>query len=267
MIRKTPVIVFVALLLSMPVSLYAQSPYQCSWEKDSYVIGAGSVTAAAGLFFYRSVSSLTAAESNQLSRESVNGFDRSATYHFSEQADKTSDVLFGLAAAAPFILFADKDMRNDWQTITLMYVEAWSFIGGTSLVSKGLIERERPYVYNPNVSLDKKLSSDAKMSFFSNHTTTAFASAVFLSTVYSDYNPDSKWTPYVWAGSLLTASVVGYLRYEAGMHFPTDIFAGALVGSAIGYAIPYLHRVDKENVSITPAVPHTDYGFSIRVKF
>jgi membrane-associated phospholipid phosphatase len=51
------------------------------------------------------------------------------------------------------------------------------------------------------------------------------------------------------------------------MHFPTDILAGAIVGSAIGYAVPWMHHVSKENMSITPGVPHADYGFSVQVKF
>jgi hypothetical protein len=262
-----PFVLFFALFFCTPVSSSAQSPYQSSWEKDGTIIGAGGISATAGFFLYKSVSVPARTQIENLSRESVNGFDRSAIYHFSEQADKTSDILFGIAAAAPCILLSDHAIRDDWKTITLMYVETWSFIGGTSMMSKGLIERYRPYAYNPNVSLDKKLSSDAKMSFFSNHTTAAFASAVFLSTVYSDYNPSSEWKPYIWAGSLLTASVVGYLRYEAGMHFPTDILTGAIVGSAIGYAIPWMHRSGKENLSITPGVPRTDYGFSIQVKF
>ena len=264
--KHTTMTLFLALFFCTPVSFYAQSPYQCSWGKDSYILGAGGVTAATGLYFYKSVSSPTTAEINQLSRETVNWFDRSATYHYSETAATTSDVLFGVTAAAPLILFADQAMRNDWRTITLMYIETWSFIGGTSMLSKGLIERYRPYAYNPNVSLEKKLTSDAKMSFFSNHTITAFASAVFLSTVYSDYNPNSEWKPYIWAGSLLTASVVGYLRYDAGMHFPTDILIGAVVGSAIGYAIPWMHHSGNEDVSISPSIPHADYGFSVQVK-
>jgi membrane-associated phospholipid phosphatase len=95
----------------------------------------------------------------------------------------------------------------------------------------------------------------------------AFASAVFISTVYSDYNPHSEWKPYIWAGSLLTASVVGYLRYEAGMHFPTDILVGALVGGTIGHVIPWLHRVGQENIFLTPSAHGTDYGFLMQVKF
>jgi len=263
----TPITLFFAIFLCIPVSSFAQSPYKCSWEKDGYIIGLGGASAATGFFLDRSVSSLTTAEINQLSRELVNWFDRSATYNYSESAGTASDILFGVASAAPFILFANENMRNDWTAITLMYLETWSFIGGSTFIVKGSVERIRPFVYNPDVPMDKKLTSDARKSFFSGHTTTAFASAVFLSTVFSDYNPDSKWRPYVWAGSLLTASVVGYLRYEAGMHFPTDILVGAVVGSAIGYAIPWMHRVGKENVSITPDVPHADYGFSVQLKF
>ena len=134
------------------------------------------------------------------------------------------------------------------------------------MLSKGLTERFRPYAFNPNVPMDNKLTRDAKTSFFSNHTTTAFASAVFLSTVYGDYNPNSEWKPYLWTGSLLVASIVGYLRYEAGEHYPTDIIAGAVAGSAVGYAIPWMHRTNKESISITLGVPHVDYGFSVQLK-
>ncbi len=89
----------------------------------------------------------------------------------------------------------------------------------------------------------------------------AFASAVYLSTVYSDYNTNPEWKPYVWAGSLLMAGVVGYLRYEAGEYFPTDILVGAITVSAIGYVISWMHRVGKENVSIAPGVPDAGTWF------
>ncbi len=267
MIKFKPIIFFIAIFFCIPISSYAQSPYQCSWGKDSYIIGAGGIIAVTGFFLDRAVSSPTIEEIDQLSRASVNGFDRSATNYYSEKAASTSDVLYGIAIAAPIVLIADQTMRNDWQTITLMYLETCSFMGGSVLISKGSIERFRPFTYNSDAPIIKKLDSDARKSFFSGHTTTAFASAVFLSTVYSDYNPKSEWRPYVWAGSLLMASVVGYLRYESGMHFPTDIITGAIVGSAIGYVIPWMHRVEKENISITPGMPPSNYGFSIQMKF
>jgi membrane-associated phospholipid phosphatase len=265
--RLKTITLIIAIVLFIPDLVFAQSPYQCSWQKDGTLIGAGSATAAVGLFFYKSVTAPALSEVSQLSGDAVNWFDRSAVNQYSKSAASASDILYGIAAAAPLFLFTDQSMSNDWRTITLMYIETWSFIGGTSMLSKGLIPRYRPYEYNPNVPQDKKLTSDAKMSFFSNHTTTAFASAVFLSTVYSDYHPNSEWKPYIWAGSLLTASIVGYLRYAAGEHFPTDILVGAVAGSAIGYAIPWMHRTNNENLSITPGVPHAEYGFSVQVKF
>ena len=75
---------------------------------------------------------------------------------------------------------------------------------------------------------------------------------MFVSNVYGDYFPNSKWKPFVWAGSLLAATTVGYLRFESGAHFPSDVLAGTVVGSAIGYVIPLLHRVENEQVSIAP---------------
>jgi hypothetical protein len=43
--------------------------------------------------------------------------------NFSEKADKTSDILYGVATVAPFVLFTDKTMQNDWKTIALIYLE------------------------------------------------------------------------------------------------------------------------------------------------
>jgi hypothetical protein len=265
--RLTSYTFIVVLLLTIPGLTFAQSPYRCSWEKDGSILGIGGAATALGYYFFRSVSAPSSSDILQRSGETINGFDRSAINQHSESAATISDVLIGITTAAPLLLCADHAIGKDWRTITLMYIETWSFIGGTSTLSKGLITRYRPYVYNPDVPLDKKLTSDAKMSFFSNHTTSAFASAVFLSTVYSDNHPNSDWKPYVWTGTLLVASAVGYLRYAAGEHFPSEILVGAVAGSAIGYAIPWMHRINNENMSITPSVPHADYGFSVQVKF
>jgi len=259
--------IIIAIVLCVSSQLHAKSPYRISWEKDGYILGLGITASSTGYLLYRSVSPPTLEELNNLSNLSINSFDRYATDRYSTTADLSSDILIGAFTAAPFILFFDKTIRNDWKTITLMYIEVWSFIGGGSMLSKGGIERFRPFVYNPNVPLDKKLSGDAKMSFFSNHTMAAFASAVFISTVYSDYNPDSEWKLYIWAGSLLSASIIGYLRYESGMHFPTDILVGAAAGSIVGYAIPWLHREGNKSVSITPDMYGRNYELTVRVKF
>jgi membrane-associated phospholipid phosphatase len=260
-------ILSIVLFLCTISSLFAQSPYKTSWTKDGYIAGTGTIIGLTALVADRSVHSLTPQEVSQLSRESINWLDRSAAYHYSPSASSASDVLYMIAFAAPAALLADQSIRKDWQTIILMYLETFGWVGSVTELTKASVQRLRPSVYNPDVSFSNKSSSDSRKSFFSGHASVSFASAVFISTVYSEYNPNSEWKPYVWAGSLLTASVVGFLRYEAGAHFPTDVLAGAVVGSAIGYAIPWMHRVDKENMSVTPGMPSADYGFMIQVKF
>ncbi|MBN1398016.1 MAG: phosphatase PAP2 family protein [Bacteroidetes bacterium] len=260
-------ILTIVIVLCLPDTGYAESPYRISREKDGYIFGAGITSAAGGYILYRSVSPPAPADIEKLSRSSISRFDRSAADHYSRRIDNSSDILAGTIALFPFALLADKTVRDDWLTISIMYVEVWSFIGAASFLSKGGIERYRPYVYNPGAPLDKKIIADAKMSFLSNHTMTVFAFAVFTSTVYNDYYPNSELRPYIWAGSLIAAGITGYLRYQSGMHFPTDIIAGAAVGSLIGYAIPWLHRDGKESISVTPNFYGGNYSFCISLKF
>ena len=94
----------------------------------------------------------------------------------------------------------------------------------------------------------------------------AFASAVFLSTVHDAYHPGSASSPYIWAGSLLAAAAVGVMRIESGEHFPTDVIAGAAVGSAIGYLIPRVHRVDTGRFSLTPVLRGSEVGIALEME-
>ena len=40
-------------------------------------------------------------------------------------------------------------------------------------------------------------------------------------------------------------------RVAAGMHFMTDVAAGALLGTAIGYAVPLLHRDGNDGLNLS----------------
>jgi membrane-associated phospholipid phosphatase len=177
----------------------------------------------------------------------VNRFDRSATYRYSENIDKASDVMIYPVVAAPLALLAGDCVHDSWETYSLMYAEAIALAAILPAYGKSTVERPRPYTYHPGVPMELKTTSDAKKSFFSRHASMAFASAVFLSVTYDDYYSDSDAGPYVWAGSLLAASAVAYTRYASGEHFPTDILAGAVVGSAVGFLIPWLHRTEGGN--------------------
>ncbi len=244
-----------------------QGPYTLDVQKELIIAGGEAAVFLVSSATKPHTEPLTASDIMNLDR-SVNWLDRSATGHYSLSIDHASDVLVAGVITAPVFFLLDGKIRNDFVTLTVMYAEAMSCAVLLPYCVKDFVDRPRPFVYNGGVPLQEKTSLDARRSFFSSHTCTAFASAVFVSEVFGDYYPASAWKPYVWASSLALASLTGVLRYESGMHFPSDIIVGALVGSAIGYAIPALHRETGDgglSISFTGISGHPK--FSLRYAF
>ena len=105
------------------------------------------------------------------------------------------------------------------------------YIGQTVLVSalittvlKYAINRDRPFITYPYL---EKVTSGGSPSFPSGHTSEAFATATSLSLAFP------KW--YVIAPSYVWASAVGYSRMDLGVHFPSDVLAGAITGAGSAY--------------------------------
>ena len=229
------------------IGLATASMYAFSWKKDLLVLGTEALGAAGAFALQNSLHSLSPQDVAVLSRSSINRFDRGATYHYSASIDRASDVLAALPIAAPLVLLSDGKIRGSWRSFSSMYGETLLASYVVPTFTKSIFQRTRPFVYNPDAPLDKKLAPDARVSFFSQHTTFTFATSCFLSTVYGDFYPESKWKFLVWAGSLACAAADGYLRYEAGAHFPTDILTGAVVGTAIGCGVPLMHTLKGKN--------------------
>jgi membrane-associated phospholipid phosphatase len=204
-----------------------------------------------GLTVNDDIDPFTVDEINALNRNDVNEFDRSATYNWAPEAGNASDILAAALILSPALLALSEEVRNDFTPVLTMYFQTLILAEALPLTLKGITQRTRPFAYNEDAPLGEKQTPNAKRSFFSGHTSVAFAMAVFLSTVYSDYHPNSHWRHFVWGVSLIAASTVGYLRYAAGKHFPTDIITGAVVGSALGYFIPFIHRTNESDLDIS----------------
>ena len=233
---------------------YAQHPYKISFEKESKVIGVGVLTALTGYYFETQPKPLTLNEISNLNKNDINSFDRSAVNFYSKTYNTYSNLMVGAGMSLPLAFTFITETKNDIPVIGIMYIENLLYAFFLPSFTKGGIERIRPYVYNTDVPLSEKLNIDSKASFFSRHTSLAFSSAVFFSSVYSDYFPKSKWRPYIWGGSLMCAGLTGYFRYISGNHFPTDIITGAIVGSVIGYTIPKIHKISaKSNLTVLPS--------------
>jgi membrane-associated phospholipid phosphatase len=93
------------------------------------------------------------------------------------------------------------------------------------------IDRERPFVTYADIN---KHSTGGSPSFPSGHTTMAFATATSLCLAYP------KW--YVIVPSMLWAGSVGYSRMYLGVHYFTDVMAGALIGSGTAVGVYYASK-------------------------
>lgn len=247
--------------------LFPQSPYKLSWKKDAPLAASGIAIGGVSTYFLFNTSSANAEEISGLSASSVNSFDRSATCFYAPQLAKVSDIAVVATIALPAVLFADRSVRTDFFTITAMYAETMLYAYALPSICKGTVLRYRPLMYNQDVSIDDKLElgKGGKWSFFSGHTTAAFASAFFIAKVYSDYHPKSKFTKYIYGGTIITASAIGFMRYRSGKHFPTDIITGAAVGALLGYGIPALHKVRNSKLTFVPGI--SPYGMSMTMNF
>jgi len=94
--------------------------------------------------------------------------------------------------------------------------------------TKAIVKRQRPFEkYSFIIKRDDEAGG---MSFPSGHTSSAFCSATSLALRYR------KW--YVIAPAYIFAASVGWARMYQGVHYPSDVVAGALVGAAsawLGY--------------------------------
>jgi undecaprenyl-diphosphatase len=95
-------------------------------------------------------------------------------------------------------------------------------------ILKKKIGRRRPCAIEPHCW--STLLPPDQFSFPSGHTITAFAVAVSLSIFY----------PELSVGLLFCAVSVAISRVMLGMHFLTDVLAGALLGSALAYVSDHL---------------------------
>lgn len=249
------IIFFLLVVFAFTTSLWAAgSPYQNYTASDNVLLGVTALGGVTSLYLDHHMSPLTPEQAARLDRQSINRFDRPATYLLSPRSATFSDYGLRAGLVLPIGLMVDQKIRDHAMDVGYLYVETMALTGVVTELTKVTTQRIRPWAYNDDVPLEKKKGREVKKAFFSGHTSATFAGGVFFAKVFSDFYPDSKWKPAVWASSLTLASAVGYWRFRAGRHYPTDVLVGALVGGAIAYYIPELHKSKKSTWSMQPGV-------------
>lgn len=235
-----------ALLIAYPsVSSADGSVLRFDPAWDYPVLATGLVAAGSGYWIESSLADRSY-DPAYYSRQDLPALDRWASGYYSKPlADATDYLVLGLGAIP--LVQAGLDLRSHRETFPevwddlVIYGEVVVFATAASYYSKTLRVHPRPLVFSDDAPLSDRRSGDSHSAFFSVHTTGAFAAATWLGTTFQMEHPESAWIPWVWAGGLGLASGVGAMRILSGQHYPTDVLAGAVVGSVIGFGIPWLH--------------------------
>jgi membrane-associated phospholipid phosphatase len=120
----------------------------------------------------------------------------------------------------------------------VIFAEALLVNGMVTDSTKRIAQRTRPYAYAEPTG-----GASDRFSFFSGHTSWT-ATASFAAARIFDLSGDlDGWERLgLYGGATALTAGVGVSRVKAGMHFPTDVLVGALVGASIGIGVPELHR-------------------------
>lgn len=151
----------------------------------------------------------------------------------SASADKAfkfiSNSVVPVSIATPVAMFVAGLATHDKELKKKSYVAGVSFIAATAstYVLKVIVKRPRPYETYPDLIVKK--SDGGSYSFPSGHTSAAFATATSLSMAFP------KW--YVIVPSYTYACAAGYSRMYLGVHYPSDVLAGAIIGMASSYIV------------------------------
>ncbi|QNK64313.1 phosphatase PAP2 family protein [Pedobacter sp. PAMC26386] len=134
-------------------------------------------------------------------------------------------------AAIPAGIFAAGVIDNDKGTRqNACYIASSSAVNLLlTMVIKKIVKRPRPFLGQIKINA---VYHPGQTSFPSGHTSSSFATATALSQVYH------KWyvvvPAYLWAGSM------GYSRMYLGVHYPSDVAAGAIIGTGSALSVKFL---------------------------
>jgi undecaprenyl-diphosphatase len=121
----------------------------------------------------------------------------------------------------------DKGMREN----SLFIASSTAITYGLTALIKIIVKRPRPYVQNKNIIA---VYPAGGFSFPSGHSSSTFSTATALSMAYP------KW--YVIAPAFLWSGSVAYSRIYLGVHYTSDVAAGALLGTGTALSMSFMKK-------------------------
>jgi membrane-associated phospholipid phosphatase len=190
----------------------------------------------------------------------LNRLDRTWWDRHSDAAGRASDATLVVAVAAPPI--ADALLLGFGPALgadVLVYAQTLAVNSALAAGAKYAFHRPRPLTYQGDPKLID--SDEGYGSFYSGHTSTVVA-ALTAGAWTARWRYGEQGWPWVLVG--VGGASVAVERVLAGQHFPTDVLAGALMGFAVGTAVPWLHRRPAESAIAVAPLPG---GLALRGRF
>lgn len=225
----------------LPLLAPAQTRHQLSWGRDGAIVGAGIAFQGIALLQERRPMPLW---TGTLDPSGVPGIDRISLGHWEPRAHRNSNILFG--AAVGLSLATGILAQNGEQPLVpvVIILESGLIASGITNMVKEAVRRPRPYMYNSAVPVELHRGHDDRHSFWSGHT--AFTAAYTFSTAHlvQHSNASQGVKTATWIGAATVPAAMGFFRVRSGRHFPTDVLAGYAFGALVGWAVPYIHRLN-----------------------
>jgi undecaprenyl-diphosphatase len=128
-------------------------------------------------------------------------------------------ALWGVIAALAFLVtgLEPYNLLVPWAAVAV----SWILAEG----AKFLFNRARPYISDTEIA--PLIKTPSSSSFPSGHAATAAAGAITLSAVYPAFAP----------ALVLSGVIVALSRVYLGVHYPFDVLAGLLIGTATAVVV------------------------------
>jgi membrane-associated phospholipid phosphatase len=174
--------------------------------------------------------------------------DEAAYDQFSRTAAQLSDLMLAVSIATPAAYLTGSTVEDAAGDRLVLYGETLAVDLALVQIAKYLVQRPRPYLYNHSPEAMKYAAAegdDGWTSFYSSHAAMSFGAAVAGAYLLSSSNANPTARAAAWGTGFALAAATSNLRVRAGRHFYSDVILGAIIGSAVGYAVPALHARGK----------------------
>jgi membrane-associated phospholipid phosphatase len=231
-----------ALLLAallFPIQLAYGQAFQADLARDGIILGSGVSLSVFSEFLARSSPQGAPQGAGDAKPDpgSIGPLDLVMMAPYSRQIDTASTVMEIAAMGLPLLLGLGIDQAS-LIPAGLVYAEVLTIANGTKNILKYLFARPRPYLFTggaPGVD-----PTEDYLSFPSGHATVAFAGAAFAAYVYMRSQPAlAAYLPVVALSASLATLTAAY-RVASGVHYVSDVAAGAALGIFCGFIMPSL---------------------------